>query len=600
MVARLLGSALLLAVVAPQPVQGASAWRGTEWEIRCLLLPEHVGADFISIDDIQADACDFRVRATGAPHSIGLEERAAVAADLASASALLASAGYPEPAVPRRGDRWVTRLFPGDCWCSVQNCCPRLRDPDTQGTFYRNITGGVIPKGGELFVKALGRPRDDERSVTAAHELFHAVTWSFPGVRELAGEGNPNCLPSCWIGEGGAEAFGYFWARRAGRASDAGWERTYDESLHTGDYGQGTLTGEFWEYVAERQGSFTALRHVYAQPFDENPGVGEAVLQAHRGLRASGYPAGLHGAYLDFAGTLLEDRFYERVPRVRVVREEEDHRLELGAVEPIAVKAGRVSLARGVVDLEHRAEARVRLSISIADPSSDDLHLLVEGTRQESGRYLEDVTETVRGGGSIERFVQVANVRSEPHESTLREGVAVVARVEVVECPYFDLTVSGPLFASAQTFRIDPKRMAFNVAGAGGFVTRFQDRFARTAVSADGSVLEYFVGGLHDRAFNAPGRYPLGPIAGGNDGWSLRIWAQAAGCPERFQGCVGIGMLTRVGEIEVTRFALGKGLSRPHLTGPTLVEGRFEVAASGNKPAEGTPYHLSGRFCLQE
>lgn len=172
----------------------------------------------------------------------------------------------------------------------------------------------------------------------------------------------------------------------------------------------------------------------------------------------------------------------------------------------------------------------------------------------------------------------------------------VYENIRLQACPYFELTARGPLFGAAQTFDIDPELIRFSAFDDGSFVTIFTDGQKRNAVSEDGSVIEYFSGGTADGFYTAPGTYPLGQ----GSGWGLRIWAQAVNCPGNFSGCAGINMRTLSGTLQMDRFVLGGGLSRPHLEGPTVVEASFEVEALGNKPAENTPYRLEGRFCLEE
>lgn len=600
--ARTIGSLFFLGLVTCVFAAPAhAAWGTTDWKVRCVVLDAQTGADYESSPGLLTDACEYQLRATGESLLVGVEEREAVRAQLASASTLLSSDGFPEPAVPNVGDQWEAKFFPGDCWCSGPNCCAQTRDSNTLGTFYRIATGSISDEG-DLFIKASGISQHDERGVTAAHELLHASVWSSPSARAFAAvSGDPDCIPSCWIGEGGAEAFGYFWGRREGLSVHAGFNRTYDIPLPTSDYSIGTETGELWQFIAEKQGSFAFLRHIYEQSFDTDPGIGEYVSQAHEGLAASGYRRGLFGAYRDFVATLDDDSYYANVGQARLENEDDTKYLEMAVIEPIAVEAGRVIVAERAIDLSDRPEATVKLKIQLEEAENENLHLLVEGVLKESGSFQEDITDAVRGGQEVTRFVQVANIAETPHLSEAQEGVRVEALLEVVECPYFELTVRGPLFGQPQTFEVDPALIPFNAAAGGTFTTRFQDRQNRNAVSEDGSVLTYFIGGASLDSFSGPGSYPLGPTSpSASNGWGLRIWAQAAGCPSNFAGCVGITMQTQTGTIDVNRFVLGKGLSRPHLEGPTFIDASFEVDALGNKPTEDTPYQLEGRFCLEE
>jgi hypothetical protein len=177
-------------------------------------------------------------------------------------------------------------------------------------------------------------------------------------------------------------------------------------------------------------------------------------------------------------------------------------------------------------------------------------------------------------------------------------------RYEDIGVEYFVVTISGPGLTGKETFSIDPRRMGFTAHGGSsdGFVTTFQDRDARTSVSGDGSILDWFMGGVSGPGFAALGAHPLGEGEGGSNGWSMYVWRQAQDCPARFVGCTAIAISTDQGTLEVSRFDLGKGLTRPLETGPTIVTATFEVSAHATNigPYKGETYALQGAFSRLE
>lgn len=170
-------------------------------------------------------------------------------------------------------------------------------------------------------------------------------------------------------------------------------------------------------------------------------------------------------------------------------------------------------------------------------------------------------------------------------------------RYEDIRIEYFVFTVSGPAFGTPQTFSIRPDRTGFSLF-EDSFVMMFMDRFERTAVSEDGSSLEFCTGGVKAGGL---GSYPLGSVDGGIEGWKMRLWLQAAGCPRTYAGCKNLTLATRGGSLKVTERALGRGISRPHEKGRSVMTGTFELSAEvTGMHREGETYTIEGRFSLVE
>lgn len=167
------------------------------------------------------------------------------------------------------------------------------------------------------------------------------------------------------------------------------------------------------------------------------------------------------------------------------------------------------------------------------------------------------------------------------------------------EAERFVFTLSGPAFATPQTFSIQPDLAKPHIF-ADSFTLRFQDHFERTAVSEDGSSLEFLMGGVSIEGLG-PGSHSLGATEGSSNGFSLRLWLQAEACPRNYAGCKNLTLQTRDGTLEVSKYQLGHGISRPQATGPTMMAATFEVEAevtAGDR--EGEVYTMTGAYALVE
>ncbi len=142
---------------------------------------------------------------------------------------------------------------------------------------------------------------------------------------------------------------------------------------------------------------------------------------------------------------------------------------------------------------------------------------------------------------------------------------------------FFEVTLSGPAYPGPQVYRVDPERVQLNLATAGGFTLMFSAR-DEPVVSADGSsALHNFLGNMGPDTPKGPGSYPVGVAAGGEGEWDVIVYP--SGCERGESGCTRTSLRTEEGSMEVTRYRLGKGMSRPHEEGPTVLAGSISVGA---------------------
>ena len=96
--------------------------------------------------------------------------------------------------------------------------------------------------------------------------------------------------------------------------------------------------------------------------------------------------------------------------------------------------------------------------------------------------------------------------------------------------------------------------------------------------SIDGSSeLDNFIGSMGPSTPNGIGTYSVGASTGAEGEWSVRV--HPTGCERGSAGCDRVSVITEAGTMEVTRYLLGKGLSRPHVEGPTALAASFAVEA---------------------
>lgn len=441
---RFFGTALV-GSLAVGGVSVPSAWGETaDWNVSCLTIDDSAAGSHFSLGGALSSTCRYRDRASGDEVEVSDAEREAVAAALSSAYAQLQAAGFDTPKVPLTSSGWRAKVYPGDCWCTKLNCCQqtdtdgdgnqvyRFRDPLTLGLFWRDA-GGQIAERGELLIRSTS---DAGRDVTAAHELFHAVVWGDTRPMLLGSDApDASCLPSCWIGEGTAEAFGY----HANPGQSAGWDRDWSRPLHASESQEGYQTGEFWKFLIERNG-LGSLRKIFKQNYDaDGRATGEGVKQVHEALNGEGVSRGLQGAYLDFIGTQRSESDYGEgsFVEVEVTEIDNDYIMNVPQIEAIATIAGRIVIDAESLDLEEQGGS-LELVVEFEEGHSD-LQLLVDGelVGREYRRSVSEELET----GDVRRFFQVANVASQPHTSEPR-AFKLKIRLREIGCPYLPTGVS--------------------------------------------------------------------------------------------------------------------------------------------------------------
>jgi hypothetical protein len=219
------------------------------------------------------------------------------------------------------------------------------------------------------------------------------------------------------------------------------------------------------------------------------------------------------------------------------------------------------------------------------DPTDYVIHVDVDG-REATGTFkpTEKAREGVwRGKAEVELGFDVDKPTFvlEPWVE-LPDGGTSRWYYEDIGAQYFVVTISGPSLSPAQTFSIPPEKIRMN-AFDDSMTLMFQDHFERNTMSDDGSVLHVLIGGV-----SKPGM-GVGTVQAGSDDWG---W---------YKGCKHVMLKTNGGPLKFTKYQLGRGISRPHVEGPTIVSGTFDFTTrvSSMYEAEQT-YTAKGSFTLVE
>ena len=163
---------------------------------------------------------------------------------------------------------------------------------------------------------------------------------------------------------------------------------------------------------------------------------------------------------------------------------------------------------------------------------------------------------------------------------------------------YFVFTISGPAFATPQTFIVPGDHMNPDWFAAGGLKLGYSGGRGSPAVSEDGSVLKHWLGSQTLPENVTPGEYPFGEGASGRYAFTVIIIPQNRPCPGGAQRCPRRTLSTELGTIELTEYRLGKSVSRRDATGPNIAAGTFEMPVRAAKPWEGERYQIEGALFL--
>jgi hypothetical protein len=223
--------------------------------------------------------------------------------------------------------------------------------------------------------------------VDYAHELFHAVQHSFPGVEQ---DVTPN-----WILEGTAQAVGLTWASRSRPSLSELGRRQYSERLHRLVPKLRSYDDEvFWRAAARNltgENSYAFLIPI----FEEKPWL-DGLAGVDAGFENEG---GLAAVYPDVAARYFrEDRFYAGVERVEVAMGKTVRRtLKVDAVATAAIRV-----------VPSVTKENAQLSIRIPEQANQEpFRLIVDGMRLD-GVGGNRASLAVTPGAEV--FVQVANV----------------------------------------------------------------------------------------------------------------------------------------------------------------------------------------------
>jgi len=169
---------------------------------------------------------------------------------------------------------------------------------------------------------------------------------------------------------------------------------------------------------------------------------------------------------------------------------------------------------------------------------------------------------------------------------------------EDIAAEYFVFTVSGPAFSTPQTFIVAAEDINPHWITAGGLKLGYWGSGGATVVSEDGSLLKNFLGSQRLPQDVTAGEHPFGEGPEGRFAFTIIIIPQNKPCPAGAKRCPRRTLATELGSIDITEYRLGKGVSRPHATGPNVVAGTFEMPARAAKPWQGEQYRIKGALFL--
>ncbi|MDX1643481.1 MAG: hypothetical protein R3244_03880 [Thermoanaerobaculia bacterium] len=306
----------------------------------------------------------------------------------------------------------------------------------------------------ELFLRSeyfftLGNPgetHDDPRyramdhsTFTPVHELFHAVE---NGYQDLGGTERD------WIWEGAADAVARAYADafepelRVRERSRHSWDHPLHQPPNRSDrYG----TWLFWRNIGRQigsEGTIAYLHDVLIEDLEENRGLDgvDAALEPHGGLYTQ-LPR-------FFADLDIDQSWFGDIDRLRVAmppgRTSYTKRFGYRHVREVAGSPHRMEVKTGRSSSDEPVEVEIRFA-----SDHPDLHLIVDGTRYDSGgvgsrnRFRDLLLE--RNEASYE--IVVANVAPEAANTTKRGYQFEVELTEVGHCA-MSARVSGDVSGS--------------------------------------------------------------------------------------------------------------------------------------------------------
>jgi hypothetical protein len=406
--------------------QSDENWSEKDWSVECINIPAYVGLPYYTDPD---QDCTFIKKSDDSVLQISEEEKEHIKEVLKSASILLNNSGFKRPHIEDDLSEWPASLYAGTCYCSKSECC----EDDVFGRFKRPFTGQNT-----LTIRSSDKL---ERDLSAAHELFHACA-----ARHILDGNKPprNAYPYYWINEGGAESFGFYWARKNGISLESELYREYDYSLFVEgdpnvpeDWIQtlGYATWEFWDYISKELNSFSFMKNIVDKNYEQSFGSAKAgVFQVHEALNEAGYPEGLTGAYLNFVRDFLTQIYYfKKNYKKEILALDEEYIVDLGDIQPLSTHAGEIIVVPNKIEVEERESKKFTLSAEL-ESEHPDLHLFVLGAEVQ-GKFTKDISEAFRTEDTIKVFYRVANVNRLPHRTEVQRKVKVNLKLSEMVCP---------------------------------------------------------------------------------------------------------------------------------------------------------------------